>query len=419
MADKIKLLTISDFPLAPSGVALQTKYMIEGLLATGKYKISSFGAAMSHKSQQPIRFNEYGEDWTIYPTIGYGDAQILRDFLDYEKPDALWFMTDPRFYGYLFSMHSELQDRGIPLLYSTIWDNYPVPKFNHVYYKACDFLGCISKLTHDIVNQLGFADKAKYIPHAVDANIFKPLPREEVKKLKLELLGEVNKNKFIFFYNSRNARRKRTNDVIHAFKQFVDKVGQDKAVLFMHTDPRDQEGSNLFAVCEMLGIKSDQIIFSTVPVAPEKMAQMYNISDITVCLSDNEGFGLSCLESLSCGTPAVINETGGLQDQIRDENGLVFGVSIKPATRSIQGSQAISYIFSDVCAIPDVVNAFEIMYNLSWDERKDLGLKAAEWTRRAFRMDKMISDWDSAIVNQVDLYKTGKAEYKRVRVNKV
>lgn len=48
------------------------------------------------------------------------------------------------------------------------------------------------------------------------------------------------------------------------------------------------------------------------------MAFMYNMADITVNISDAEGFGLSCMESLACETPCIVNMTGGLQEQITD-----------------------------------------------------------------------------------------------------
>ena len=35
---KNKVLVLSDHPLSPSGVGSQTKYMIEALLKTGRYK---------------------------------------------------------------------------------------------------------------------------------------------------------------------------------------------------------------------------------------------------------------------------------------------------------------------------------------------------------------------------------------------
>ena len=41
MEEKYKILTFGDHPLTPSGVGLQTKYLFEGLLKTGKYKILS------------------------------------------------------------------------------------------------------------------------------------------------------------------------------------------------------------------------------------------------------------------------------------------------------------------------------------------------------------------------------------------
>ena len=36
MSKKIKILTLSDHPLSPSGVGTQTKYFCQGLLETGK-----------------------------------------------------------------------------------------------------------------------------------------------------------------------------------------------------------------------------------------------------------------------------------------------------------------------------------------------------------------------------------------------
>ena len=46
---KITVLTISDHPLLPSGVGTQTKYVIEALLRTGKFKVISLGGAVKHQ----------------------------------------------------------------------------------------------------------------------------------------------------------------------------------------------------------------------------------------------------------------------------------------------------------------------------------------------------------------------------------
>jgi glycosyltransferase involved in cell wall biosynthesis len=51
---------------------------------------------------------------------------------------------------------------------------------------------------------------------------------------------------------------------------------------------------------------------------PEALGFMYNMADCTINISDAEGFGLSYIESLSCGTPIIVNMTGGLQEQVTD-----------------------------------------------------------------------------------------------------
>ncbi len=63
MSDKIKIFTISDHPLSPSGVGTQTKYIIEGMLKTGKYQFVSFGGVIKHPEQQLQRTATLGDDW--------------------------------------------------------------------------------------------------------------------------------------------------------------------------------------------------------------------------------------------------------------------------------------------------------------------------------------------------------------------
>ena len=404
MTEKYKILTISDHPLVSSGVGTQTRYIIEGLLAKGNYSFRSLGGAMKHDDYRPLNVQEYNGDWIIYPVDGYGDEHMMRQILDIEKPDAVWFMTDPRFFHWLFQISDEIRDRGIPLLYYHVWDNYPVPEFNKHFYHSCDFVGCISKLTHDILCKLDMEDRSSYIPHAVNADVFKPLSVNDILKEKREILGD-NREKFIVFYNSRNARRKMTSDVVKTFKMFLDEVGQDKAFLFMHTDPFDREGANLIEVAKMLGLNDTQISFSKNRVPPEVMAKFYNIADVTINISNNEGFGLSCLESLSCGTPVIVNKTGGLQDQPVDDEGNVFGVIIDPATKSLTGSQEIPYIIDDRCTDEDVLAAFKKIYEMTPEERKEMGLKAREWTKRAFSLTNMVDAWHEVILKFIKKFK--------------
>ena len=123
MTEKKKIFVIADHPFAPSGVGTQTKYIIEALLGTGRYKIVCFGGAVKHQDYRPQKTEEWGEDLIIHPIDGYGTQEQVRSVLWSEKPDALWFMTDPRFYGWLWDMENEIRT--------------PVPHFNT--FSATDF----------------------------------------------------------------------------------------------------------------------------------------------------------------------------------------------------------------------------------------------------------------------------------------
>ena len=62
---KKKILVLSDHPLSPSGVGTQTKYFIEALLKTDRYKFVCLGGAMKHNNYNPVKVDPYGEDWKI------------------------------------------------------------------------------------------------------------------------------------------------------------------------------------------------------------------------------------------------------------------------------------------------------------------------------------------------------------------
>ena len=85
MSEKIKVLMLSDHPFAPSGVGTQTKYIIEALLKTGRYKVVCFGGAVKHQDYTPQKVDPWGEDWTIHPVDGYGTQQMLRSAIQVES----------------------------------------------------------------------------------------------------------------------------------------------------------------------------------------------------------------------------------------------------------------------------------------------------------------------------------------------
>ena len=107
----------------------------------------------------------------------------------------------------------------------------------------------------------------------------------------------------------------------------MDRVGHDKAVLLMHTDPNDSHGQPLEFLASQLGLDKGEVMFSKEKLPASHLNLLYNIADCTVNISDAEGFGLGTLESLATETPIVVTMTGGLQEQVTDGENW-FGVGL-------------------------------------------------------------------------------------------
>jgi glycosyltransferase involved in cell wall biosynthesis len=397
---KTKLLIISDHPLSPSGVGTQTKYMIDYLHKTGKYEFVCLGGAVKHQDYRPQKFDLYGDDLLVIPVDGYGTPEIIRAVLRDHKPDLLWFMTDPRFYEWLWDIEDEVRNK-IPMLYYHVWDNYPYPTFNRPFYESNDIIVTMSKISQDIVEKVSPSVKSLYIPLSVDLNVFKKIPDLERDRIRKQHFGD----KFLIFWNSRNARRKLSGSLIWWYKDFLDIVGKDKACLLMHTDPKDGHGQDLEAIIAELGLINGEVKFSKNRSPAAELVAMYNAADVTACISDAEGFGMSCSESLACETPVIANMTGGLQEQVFNGEEY-FGVGIKPTSKAIIGSQQVPFIYEDRIAGEDFVEALHKLYNMSREERAELGRKGREHLLKNYNQEILMPKWDEVIQDTIKEFGT-------------
>lgn len=418
--DRKKILLLSDDIRFTSGISTMAKEIVIG--TAHRFNWVNLGAAIQHpEAGQRLDVSAdtgklAGIDDAavfIYPNNGYGSPEAVRQLIEIEKPDAIVFFTDPRYWIWLFQMENEVRKK-IPMIYLNIWDDLPAPLYNKSYYESCDALMAISKQTKNI-NDMVLGEKAKdkvirYVPHGINEEMFYPITPDmkedyaKVQEMRKKYFGD-DQPEYVVLYNARNIRRKCTSDLVAAYAHFCDSIGKEKAkkcALLLHTQPVDENGTDLYAVRDLIcDPEYQRVVFCDNKYNTQDMNILYNCCDVTALVSSNEGWGLSITEGMMCGKPFIATVTGGMQDQMRfeDETGKWleltpeipsnhFGTYKKhgkwafpvfPSNMSIVGSIPTPYIFDDRADFRDIASRMEEVYNLTADQKVDIAKAAREW----------------------------------------
>ena len=412
---KRKILMLSDHALSTSGVGVQSRHLINGLVDKGTWTIRQFGAAIKHNNYDTVKIND---DFIVKPVDGFGTVELIRQTLAAEKPDILFIFTDPRFFVWLWQIEDEIH-QICPIAYWHVWDNNPFPDFNRPFYEATDLINCHSHMTYTMLKD-EYPEKVNFVPHTLPPSLFFRMEKKDIADAKIKALGYEQKDSFVAFWMNRNARRKRPNDVLLAWKLFLEQNAVDgkfpDAILLLHTDPSDSEGPNLFATADALGIQQN-VVFSTDRVDFTQINTLHNIADVCLNFSYAEGFGLATLESMQAGTPIIAAKTGGLTRQVVDHrDGTENGVALDIKLRSLVGSQSVPYIYEDYIDTQEAADAITKIYKLNDEEKDALSQKVIDYVNSEFNHQSMIDQWDETLN---DLIENWKQNYDRVVVEEI
>ena len=411
MNKKFKVLVLSDHALSTSGVGTQTRHLISGLIEKGCWTFRQFGAAMKHADYRTIVVND---DFIIKPIDGFGNRDLIRVTLAAEKPDLVLIFTDPRFFTWLFEMEDEIH-QVCPIAWWHVWDNGPFPQFNDSFYRSTDLINCHSHMTYELIKD-HYPDRVNFIPHAIPDTMFFPLDESVRKHYKRTILGDNKADHFIGIWVNRNAKRKRSSDVLLSWKLFLDelekKVGHRNATMIMHTDPQDNEGSNLYAVSEFLKIQ-DNVVFSKERIEFDKMNVLYNISDFCINISFAEGFGLGTLEAMSAGVPIVAAKTGGLTRQVIDHrDGTENGIALDIDCKTLVGSQIVPYIYEDYVNCENVAKGIMRLYDTPTEQKNELRSKVRKYATTEFSYKKTIDNWHESALKLINTWRDNRKNWE-------
>jgi len=244
----------------------------------------------------------------------------------------------------------------------------------------------------------------KYVPHGINSESFYKIGEDETYRAFKETIFNGKDIKYVVFWNSRNIQRKGPANIMVAYRIFCDRIGKEassKCALVMHTDPVDSNGTDLYAVRDAFCDDSYiNVYFSTDHLNTPQMNYLYNLADVSLLTSSNEGWGLSLTESMMSETMIIATVTGGMQDQMRFEKdgkwidfnsdfpsnhrGTVkdcgeWAIPVFPSNLHIVGSIPTPYISDDRASAEDIATAIGEVYKMSTEERERRGKAGREW----------------------------------------
>jgi len=165
----------------------------------------------------------------------------------------------------------------------------------------------------------GIDKEVEVLPTGIELERFNEgnIKKEDIEKIKTDL--GLKPTDFVFSYVGRTSKEKSINVIIDAFIDTF-KDNENVKLLIVGGGPILED---LMDVADKNGIKNNIIFTDLVPW--ELVPAYYHVSDVFINASKTETQGLTYVEALASGTPALVQKDEVIEDVVIDNyNGYIF-----------------------------------------------------------------------------------------------
>jgi len=301
-------------------------------------------------------------------------------------------------------------------------DHEPVPPAVKGMLEVARWPVAYSKFGHKAMIDAGLA--ARYVPHGVDTECFKPAEDRNVARASLaEGINNqhgnpvVDEDTFIVVMVAANKgwpARKAFMEVLQAWAEFS--KGHPNVHLYLHTERHGVQGVPFDAVMELVGADPETITFApqyqyaTGGIAPQFLNTVYNAADVFLNPAYGEGFGLPTVEAQAAGCPVIVGDNTA-QKELCFSGWKVDG--LKHVTPQISYQWA-PYVSAGQTGLPvyGIVEALEDA--LAWRGDKDMRV-AARKGAEAYDVDLVVETYWQPLLNEIqEEIESGKRQAARV-----
>ncbi|MEW5816523.1 MAG: glycosyltransferase family 4 protein [Spirochaetota bacterium] len=199
-------------------------------------------------------------------------------------------------------------ETGIPLF---LWTQLSKPPDPRVFKNFIPVP--LTVITRNFLLDAGVQKVGPVIPHGVDSSVYHPLHDEERYAAKKSFFkNNFGKDStFVAGTIGANTRRKQFDRLIQSFSLFcrlvgdLPKAGPLGVTLILKTDRTVSiDGIDLRKIAGKYGL-SEKVIIIDKDLSEGNLADLYNIMDVYINLSEWEGFCIPVIEAMACGIPVI------------------------------------------------------------------------------------------------------------------
>lgn len=431
---KIKLLWVSDGVSAATGLGNMSRRLLTRFWKSKKFEIFSIEQGMMKNNPTHLKYpwkscgavpddqnniHRMNSDPGFARAAAYGDA-ILEDVVKEFQPDIVFFGNDP--WGASDIGVNKFFWNKIPCVSYNCYDSLPLyqPSLSHI--DKLKNLYCWSTFAENEFHRLGHPHVKTMFP-PMETDKYRILSDEE--KIKNKNYLSVDENAFIISYVFRNQLRKQSHSVIQALSLIKNKYPDVYENIRFHMHTSGDEGWNHQKFCEQYNIDYSHLLYTwlcqtckNIEVKPDvgtksqdgkfahkckhcggeqrtpsvgggvtidQMNQIFNLGDCFTLVGNSGASEMPGLESMSCGVPlATMNYSYG-EDFCKNDFvfNLKFSMSVEFGTQFLKATPDPNSVMDFILKI----------YNLSKDERKEIGLKSRNWIIENFDADLIANKW--------------------------
>jgi len=253
-------------------------------------------------------------------------------------------------------------------------------------------------------------DNIEIIPHGVDQSKFYDLDDRDGLISKLFKLDP--NNVFIIGSVNRNQPRKRLDaifQILQILKDKYEKKNGRKYMVHFHCAVADSHGWDLRWLARYYGVEDrvilDERLKPGVGVPDDLLNMIMNTYDVHLVPTNSEGWGLSILETMSCGIPNVISDYSAHGDWAK---GVALKIKLvakihEPITNHIKGIVDINHAAKQISLL---YNSKEMI-----KDYKKRSLKLAE----KLQWKNVVVKWKE-LIDEIDISSLTSDRYERINI---